>query len=84
MNNRQMLLKRIQVCDFILLETNEFLDNHPSNTEAIRYLKKHQEMREESVREYEEKYGPLTATGYKYYTDRFTYVDNPWPWEVEA
>ena len=34
--------------------------------------------------EYEEKYGPLTATGYKYYTDRFTYVDNPWPWEVEA
>ncbi len=84
MNNRQMLLKRVQVCDFVLLETNEFLDTHPDNAEALRYFKKYQDMRKDAVKEYEEKYGPLTAAGYCGYTNRFTYVDNPWPWEVEA
>jgi len=49
----------------------------------LEYFKKHQEMREKAYCEYIEKFGPLMAKD-QVYTDRWTWVDDPWPWEKEA
>lgn len=40
-DNREMLLKRVQICDFILVETNEYLDTHPNDQAALDYFKKY-------------------------------------------
>ena len=82
MNDREKLLKRLQICDFVLAECNEFLDTHTNNREALAYFKKYQKLREEALREFQDRFGPVTAVNYDGYKDRFTYVDNPWPWEV--
>ena len=81
--NRETLLKRLQVCDFVITECVEFLSTHPNNQDALNYLKKYQKMRADALRNYENHYGPITAAGYEGYTNRFTYVDEPWPWECE-
>ncbi len=83
MNERQKLLKRIQVCDFVLTDVKLYLDSHPCDRAALEYFKKHQEMREKAYRDYTEKYGPLMAKD-SVYGDRWTWVDDPWPWEKEA
>ena len=82
MMNREALLKRLQVCDFVLVECVEFLSTHPNNQEALNYLKKYQKMRETALRDFESRFGPITACGYEGYTTRFSYVDGPWPWEA--
>ena len=38
-DNREMLLKRVQICDFILVETNEYLDTHPTTKRHWTILK---------------------------------------------
>ncbi len=79
-NDRNMLLHRIQVCDFVLHETALFLDSHPNHKEALEYFRKHAAMAQAAKMEYTQKYGPITymdaAQG-----DRWTWVDQPWPWE---
>ena len=83
MNDRQRLLKRVQTCDFVLTETNLFLDTHPESKPAIEHFNKYNKMRRQAIEEYQMKYGPIDARGYEY-GDRFAYVDGPWPWEEEA
>ena len=82
MNNREMLMKRIQVCDFVLIDTALFLDTHPEDPMALAYYKKHLELREKAVSEYTSKYGPVTKGDYDG-GPRWTWVDNPWPWQLE-
>lgn len=79
---QKVLLHRIQVCNFVLLETSEFLDTHPANQEAIAYFNKYNEMLKESTQEYAAKYGPLAKSDFTG-TERWTWVDGPWPWEME-
>lgn len=76
---REKLLTRIQICDFILVETNLFLDTHPDFTPAVEYFNKYNEMRKALTQEYSEKYGPLTPGDNKD-TEKWTWVDMPWPW----
>ena len=80
MNERQKLLKRVQTCDFVLTETNLFLDTHPDNRAAIEHFNKYNNMKKQALMEYQMKYGPINARDYQY-GDRFIYVDEPWPWE---
>lgn len=79
--SREMLLKRIQVCSFVLTDTNLFLDTHPDCQMALEYFEKHHNMLCEAQREYVEKYGPLTAADYNG-GGRWNWVDSPWPWEM--
>jgi spore coat protein JB len=83
MNEKSALLKRVQICDFTLDEVGLFLDTHPEDQAALAYYKKHQMLKKEAMEQYQMKYGPLTAEDYCY-NDRWTWIDNPWPWEREV
>ncbi len=80
MDDKMMLLKRIQVCDFVLFETHLFLDTHPTDKEALAYYSKYQALRERAMDEYVKKYGPITAGQYDG-GPTWRWVENPWPWE---
>ena len=39
-NDRVTLLRRLQICEFTLVECNLYLDTHPNDAEALKYYKK--------------------------------------------
>lgn len=82
MNERNMLLKRIQICDFALNDAALFLDVNPDDQAALAYYKKYQALREKAVTEYVAKYGPLARNDYDG-GPRWKWTDNPWPWHLE-
>lgn len=82
MNERELLLKRVQVCDFALNDAALFLDTHPDDQEALRFYKKHLDMRKEASKEFTSKYGPLTKSDYDS-GNRWLWVDGLWPWQNE-
>ena len=83
MSERQRLLKRLQVCEFTLDDVRLYLDSHPCDRAALEYYKKHLEMRNKAYQDYIEKFGPLMANDC-INTEKWTWVEEPWPWETEA
>lgn len=83
MNDRQRMMWEIQIYGFALVETNLFLDTHPDDAKAIAFFNETKAKRDAAVAEYEKNYGPITACGMTY-QKRFTWVDDPWPWEYGA
>lgn len=83
MNEKEMLLKKIQAEDFAVYETVLFLDMHPDDKAALSFYNTHRETVEKLKAEYMEKFGPLTI-----YDNRdsgtWHWLDKPWPWEREA
>lgn len=79
-NERQKLLKRLQICDFVLTEASMYLDTHPNNTMALEYFNKHNKMKEEILKEYVDKYGPITRFDNDN-SQTWQWINNPWPWE---
>ena len=80
MNEREMLLKRVQVCDFALNDAALFLDTHPDDQAALAYYKKYLALRGEAVEAFTGKFGPLTKGDYDGGA-RWQWVDGPWPWQ---
>lgn len=80
MNEREVLLKRVQMCDFVLSDTALFLDSHPEDPMALEYYKKYLQMRREAADAFTQKYGPLTHHEYDG-GPRWNWVDGPWPWQ---
>ena len=79
-NERQKLLKRLQICDFVLTEASMYLDTHPNNEMALEYFNKHNKMKEEILKEYVDKYGPITRFDNDN-SQTWQWINNPWPWE---
>ena len=81
MNEREILLRKIQTCNFVLQETALYLDSHPYCRLALRYYARHRRMREELIEQYESKYGQLTVYGGNA-AGSWHWVTEPFPWEV--
>ena len=60
MNPQSLLMKKIMQYDFTLKELNLYLDTHPNCRRALAMFQKFRKLREDAVREYNEKYGPIT------------------------
>lgn len=79
---RAEAMRNVQMYDFALTDTGLFLDTHPDNKAALAFYGDTRTKYLEAVEEYEVQFGPLTAED----TDienGWTWVDTPWPWEVE-
>ena len=81
--DRVSLMKKIQMYDFVVDETVLYLDTHPACQQALEHFRKYKAMLDEAMKEYHEKYGPLTAES-SAGMDVWDWVKGPWPWEKEA
>ena len=81
MNEQNKLYKLIQNYSFVVTETVLYLDTHPNCRNAMRHYQKYRKLYLDTVRQYEEKFGPLTM-----YTndsaDCWKWACEPWPWEI--
>lgn len=82
MKERDSLLKKVQMYQFCLFDIHLYLDSHPFCKEALEYYKKYSELSKEANREYTEKFGPLNHSDVDV-SHHWTWVDGPWPWEME-
>ena len=80
MDDKNKLLKRLQICDFVLQEVGLFLDTHPQDQQALAYYQKHLTLRQQTHAQYVAAYGPITAQDYQG-ASRWQWVDAPWPWQ---
>lgn len=84
MNERKRLIKQIQAVSFALVEINLFLDNYPTNTQALADFRRLSRDLENLKETYENQYGPLLNFGYgeNQNTNSWQWVDEPWPWKM--
>lgn len=82
-NNRQKLIKEIQIASFAVVETNLYLDTHPCDAVALAALEKYSEMRKNAIKEYEALYGPIFPFNVCGNDDCYQWVKEPFPWEKE-
>ena len=80
MNERQRLLSKIKQYDFTLKELNLYLDTHPDCRRGLAMFSKYKKLRENCIKEYTEKYGPLMPEQNNS-TQHWEWIDDPWPWE---
>lgn len=83
MCERQQLLRQVQMQDFALIDVSLYLDSHPNCQNALAYYQQHKALRDQAVAAYTSKYGPLTHADVCG-TNCWSWVNNPWPWELEA
>lgn len=81
MNNKAMLMKKIKQLDFTLKELNLYLDTHPNCRRALAMFQKYRMLRETAMNDYIKNYGPITPEQSEN-TQRWDWIDNPFPWEV--
>lgn len=78
--NRNELLNQISAFAFAEKEWNLYLDTHPNDKEALRKHKAMAEKAKELIKEYEEKFGPLTPMS-AVCQESFDWISGPWPWD---
>jgi spore coat protein JB len=81
--SRQDMLRRIQAVSFVLVEINLYLNTHPNDRAALDYYHKYAALMDQLNYEYAHQYGPLSARDVVS-SNRWTWIDQPWPWEKEA
>lgn len=80
LSEKQKLLRRLQAARFAMVEINLYLDSHPTCQEGLRYFREKREETEKLTREYESKYGPLTAAASSA-EERWEWTATAFPWE---
>lgn len=79
---RAKLLARIDALSFAKVELELYLDAYPDARAALNDYRETLKRLDESVAQYERKYGPLTAASGAM-GDRWSWVTGPWPWQYE-
>ena len=81
--NREELFRRVQMLGFVVTEAGLFLATHPGDTAALRFYEKYNNLYTQTKMEYEDTFGPLTVCGVNI-EDGWSWIDRPWPWEMEG
>lgn len=79
--NKTALKRKIHAYDFAILELGLYLNTHSWDSRALAKRQMLQKERKELVAEYERKFGPYTVKCTKVKGNRWSWIDNPWPWE---
>ena len=80
MSERAALLKKLNAYAFAAYDWNLYLDTHPNDRDAIAMFHKMADKADELRKEFESKFGPLTAREARN-MERWNWLDDPWPWE---
>lgn len=81
-SERSELLGKIRELEFAAVELNLYLDNFPENQQALASYNTFTCELMKLKKEYEMKYGVLTNFGYAESQMPWTWVNEPWPWEI--
>lgn len=81
MSEQESLLNDISMIDFAAVEMAEYLDTHPTDTEAIKYYNYYNNMKNKMSIEYAKKYSPLNLATAGYVDNYWNWATSPWPWE---
>ncbi len=82
MSEREMLLNKLSTYQFAALDLQLYLNTHPGDKETIEKMNRFDKKADELVKQYEEKYGPLTKDATE--GNNWSWIKAPWPWESEA
>ena len=77
------LMKEIQNAAFAAHEAALYLDGHPNDKRALAYFNMRNEKMKNAISLYEKNYGPITVNSYSG-SEKWNWIDGPWPWEYEA
>lgn len=78
---RKSMLIYLMELDFALVETNLYLDTHPTDENALKLHNTLVEKYRNLECMYESKFGPITAKSKSRFP--WQYVEEPWPWQIE-
>lgn len=78
--DRQQFLKKVQMYQFAAYDLQLYLDTHPNDKKAFEMFRDLVMKHKEAVKEYEAKFGPLSAFHAANF-DRYNWLDDPWPWD---
>lgn len=82
--SRDELMRKIQETGFAVYDTVLFLDSHPTCRVALDFYNENKHLYEGYAAEYEKNFGPLTIDGVNGAAESWTWIQGPWPWELEA
>ena len=82
MTERDMMLKKIGTLKFAVTDIDLFLNTHPGDSQTLTMREEYQKQLEPLVKQFEEKYGPLTKCEND--ANTWAWVKDPWPWDTEG
>lgn len=80
LTEQQNMMRRLQVQCFALDDIRLFLDTHPDDKAALEYYQKYRHLMEQTMNNYVKQFGPISPNQVEG-TERWTWIDTPWPWE---
>ena len=80
--NRDELLSYLTMLDFKAVDLQLYLDTHYLEPKAIAEYNETIKKADEIRYAYESQYGPLCSFRSMSDSEKFKWIDNPWPWEA--
>lgn len=77
------LLHELQAVEFALVEIQLYLATHPDDARAIHDYNYLSQQLYCLKQEYESCYGPLLQYGFSQLSHPSSWVETPWPWEID-
>lgn len=81
-SEREDMLMQLQELNFAMIDIGMYLDIYENDRKCINLFNEYQKKEQELRRMFENKYGPLTFDSGTY-TNTWTWINGPWPWEVQ-
>ncbi len=79
---QKRLLRIIQALEFTAIDLTLYLDTHPADERALAEYNEVSRRLQEAMMDYQRRYGALKSYGHSPPQTRWTWIDEPWPWEV--
>ncbi|TYR72799.1 spore coat protein CotJB [Rossellomorea vietnamensis] len=80
---RQVLLERIQIVEFALLDLQLYLDTHAADKFALEQFNQLSSLLQELKEQYERKFDPLLGNGFSQSKMTWQWLNSPWPWQID-
>ncbi len=81
MNEQAKMLTEIDALGFAMIDLNLYLDVFPNDKEKINLYNQYRLEKENMLKEYEAKYGPITTNSDSLNSYPWAWNNMPWPWD---
>jgi len=81
MNEQAEMLTNIDSLGFAMVDLNLYLDVFPDDRNALDLFNKYRKQKEELLKQYENKFGPMVITSDALNMYPWAWDNKPWPWE---